>query len=71
MIVIGTCEIGAGGRERDDSDYEWKTEYGHVAGDMVFGVSGREAYKEGGCDDSGGEDVSELWRREGGRVYDR
>jgi hypothetical protein len=59
----GACEIRVGRSERDDSDYEWEVEYGHVAGDMVFGVSGLEAYEEGGCDDSGGEDV--MWCRRG------
>jgi hypothetical protein len=27
-----------------------------VAGDLVLGVSDAEAFEEGGCDDSGGED---------------
>jgi hypothetical protein len=44
MGQTGTCEICVGGCERDDSDYEWAVEYGHVAGGMVFGVSGCEAY---------------------------
>lgn len=38
MKLIGTRQVGAGGRERDDSDYEWKIEYRDVAGDLVFGV---------------------------------
>lgn len=54
----GTRQERSSGRERHDSDFEWKVGDGDVAGHLVSGVSGGEAYEEGGCDDSGGEDVT-------------
>lgn len=78
MGVVGTCEICARGRDRDDSDYEWETGDGNVAGDMVFRVSEGEAFEAGGGYDSGGEElideymfknwvVGERWSGKGGK----
>lgn len=34
----GAYQECIGWSERVDSDYGWEVEYGHVAGDLVFGV---------------------------------
>ena len=54
---LGTYQIGAHRRERHDPHHGREAGDGHVAGDLVFGVSGCEAYEECRCYDSGGEDV--------------
>jgi hypothetical protein len=53
LRCLGTCQVRTGGRKRNDSDYEWTAEHRHVAGDLVFGVPGLEAYEEGGGYNSG------------------
>jgi hypothetical protein len=57
-IKTGTCQERSSWREYHGSDYEWEVGDGDVAGDLVSGVSGGQAYEEGGCDDSGREDVT-------------
>jgi hypothetical protein len=53
LKCLGTCQVRTGGRKRNDSDYEWTAEHGHVAGYLVSGIPGFETYEKGGGYDSG------------------
>lgn len=57
--VAGTCQERLDRCERFDSDFEWKTCDGYVAGYLVPRVQGSEALEESGGYDSGREDVTE------------
>ena len=53
----GTCQVSAGWRERFDTNHRRSLGAGDVAGGLVLGVSAGEAYADGCCDGSGGEEV--------------
>lgn len=57
LTIIGSYQSGARWSECDGADYGWEYGIGYVAGSVVFGVSGWEAYAEGACYDSRREDL--------------
>lgn len=61
--MAGTRQVCVNWCERDDSYYEWQVEHGDMAGHMVPGVQGYEAYEEGGGYHPGREDVIWWWAR--------
>jgi hypothetical protein len=58
LMFTGSHQKCIGWSECYGSNYEWKASYRYLAGDLVFGVSGKQAFEESGCYDSGREEVT-------------
>jgi hypothetical protein len=56
--MAGSYQISARGSKCDNSDFEWTSGNRHVAGDLVLGVSSKQAFEKGGCDDPGREELT-------------
>ena len=58
--IIGPHQSCADRYQPDDTDHKREVGYRDMARDMVSGVPRQQAYAEGGCYDTRGEDVNQV-----------